>query len=656
MKGNKTFKFGAAQLELELHPNLYAVKIDPISQNKIDRQFYKRIGNYNIYQDKISESAFPLSPVFNIINEKTLVVPTGDFYIEFKTSTSRDAIEIILNQHQLGIIEEVYPKAFLVKSEDADILKLTNKLQNDVPQIQVAEPDLVADIAQYEFELPSDELLARQWYLENTGIDPSGKGQDWKYRKGADAKVFEAWEILQAKKGFISSPDITIAVLDKGFDLSHPDFEGKIIAPRDFNYENSSLIPKPFAVQKSEVDSEGRISTEADHGTSCAGIALAAANGQGVVGVAPNSKFMPIRYYVANGRFMRAMFRHMIANGADVASCSFGNIGLPMDRLTIKVLHEATINGRNGRGMVVVFATGNAYNALKNNEIATHPDIIAVGATTSEDTFAPYTNRTNNMSIVAPGGYGHSGTMTTTDVGFLDNLNENGELVGAGKGKDDNPYYRHNAEGTSFACPVIAGVAALVLSANPNLSASEVKSIMETTADKVGDAGDYDENGHSPKFGFGRVNAANAVRKALGMPLKSYKTEPGFMGDIKPFSFDYGELTAGTHDINSEETFVKVTVDAANAGRDMLAEIEVALDHNPDNEFELYVQKGKKPVHFPDDYIDKKLGERPSLIVAKVEAGDYYFMLRSINKKSWDYIKGGGDFELTITYGDGNFA
>jgi hypothetical protein len=535
-------------------------------------------------------------------------------------------------------------------------MDLTKTLQNEVPQIQVAEPDLIADAAQYEFQVPTDELLTRQWYLENNGIDPSGKEQHWKYRKGADAKVIEAWQILHEHKEFISSPDITIAVLDKGFDLSHPDFEGKIIAPRDFNYENSSLIPEPFAVQKSEVDSQGRVSTEADHGTSCAGIALAAANGSGVVGVAPNSKFMPIRYYVANGRFMRAMFRHMIANGADVASCSFGNIGLPMDRLSIRVLHDAATRGRNGRGMVIVFATGNAYDILKNNELATHPDIIAVGATTSEDTFAPYTNRTNNMSVVAPGGYGHSGTMTTADVGFLDNLSETGELIGAGKGEADDPYYRHNAEGTSFATPVVAGVAALVLSANPNLKASEVKSIMETTADKVGDAGDYDESGHSPKFGYGRVNAANAVRKALNLPLQDYRTEPGFMGDIKPFSFDYGQTISGTHDENSEEVVIKITVDAANAGRDMLAEIEVGLNHNPDNEFELYVQKDKKPVYFPDDYIDKKLGERPALVVAQVEQGDYYFMLRSINKKSWDYIKGGGNFELTITYGDGNFA
>lgn len=656
MSSKKTFNYGVARLELEHHPNLCAIKIDATSSHHLLDNLQKTIGNYNIYPTNITNSIISTRPVYNIKNEKTLVVPTGDFYVEFKPGTSQEAIDIILNQYQLNKTEEVFPKAFLVKSSTKEVLELTNVLQNDVPQIQVAEPDLVADTAQYEFQVPTDELLTRQWYLENNGIDPSGKGQDWKYRKGADAKVVEAWQILHEHKGFISSPDITIAVLDKGFDLSHPDFEGKIIAPRDFNYENSTLIPEPFAVQKGEVDSTGKTSTEADHGTSCAGIALAAANGSGVVGVAPNSKFMPIRYYVANGRFMRAMFRHMTANGADVASCSFGNIGLPMDRLSIRVLRDAATRGRNGRGMVIVFATGNAYDILKNNELATHPDIIAVGATTSEDTFAPYTNRTNNMSVVAPGGYGHSGTMTTADVGFLDNLSPTGELVEAGKGEADDPYYRHNAEGTSFATPLVAGVAALVLSANPNLTASEVKSIMETTADKVGDAGEYDESGHSPKFGFGRVNAANAVRKALNLPLKEYKTEPGFMGDIQPFSFDYGQTINGTHDANSEEVVVKITVDATNAGRDMLAEIEVGLDHNPDNEFELYVQKGKKPIYFPDDYIDKKLGERPSLVVAQVEQGDYYFMLRCINKKSWDYVKGGGDFELTITYGDGNFA
>ena len=110
------------------------------------------------------------------------------------------------------------------------------------------------------------------------------------------------------------------------------------------------------------------------------------------------------------------------------------------------------------------------------------------------------------------------------------------------------------------------------------------KLIRNSAEDQVGKATE-DVEGFDIYHGYGRVNAANAVRKALNLPLKSYQTEPGFMGDIKPFSFDYGHTISGTHGPDSEEEVIKVTVDAANAGRDMLAEIEVPLDHNSDNEF-----------------------------------------------------------------------
>lgn len=648
----KTLSYGSTTLRLVPNNMLKAVQCSDVPTTK-------KVGTYNIVNaDATTTQDATAQPVYNIAGQPTLVVPTGDFYVEFTPETSQNAIQDLLLQHDLRVEETVAEHAFILSPNQEEVRKnaidYVATLQKE-ERLAIVEPDLMADMAQYDFQLPTDELIHKQWYLENHGLDPYNS-QHWKYRKGADAKVIEAWRILSEHKGFLSSSDITIAVVDKGFDLSHPDFEDKIIAPRDFHYESSSLVAEPFAVEQDDIDSEGNITTEADHGTSCAGIALAKSNGAGVVGVAPNSKFMPIRYYVANGRFMRLMFRHMMENGADVASCSFGNIGLPMDSQTIRTLRDASIKGRNGRGMVIVFATGNAYDFLQQNEIATHPNVIAVGASTSEDTYAPYSNRTTNMSVVAPGGYGHSGTMTTTDVGFLDALNSSGELVSAGKGKEENPYYRNNAEGTSFACPVVAGVAALVLSANPNLTAKEVKSIIETTADKIGDAGEYDAKGHSPKFGYGRVNAANAVRKALGLSDVDYPTHPPLVDDVPAFSFDYGQTIAATHDVNSEEVTIKYTVHEGNAGKHLVAELEIGLGHDKDNEFELFVQKDKKPVHFPEDFIEKRLAEQPRLELPKIAAGDYFFMVRCINKKSWDYIKGGGNFELTFTFQDAPVA
>lgn len=580
----------------------------------------------------------------------TAVWATDRVYIELADYALQSAEDFAQSQG-LTVLETPYPgSVWAVCPAGTDAVAQCAAWQAAMPQLAFAEPELLVAAEDFAFPWPDDELLGKQWYLQNYGADPYGQ-EDWKYRHGADAKVIEAWQLLHEHTGqALGSSDVTIAVVDKGFDLSHPDFQGKIVAPRDFHHESSSLVPAPFAVQRSEVRSDGSIATEADHGTACAGIALAASNGAGIVGVAPMAKFMPIRYYVASGRFMREMFRHMMRNGADVASCSFGNVGIPMDRLTMRTLHDAATKGRNGKGMVIVFATGNAFTMLQNNELATHPDVIAVGASTSEDTFAPYTNRTRNMSVVAPGGYGHSGLMTTTDVGFLDALDDAGQLVAAGYGDAETPYYRMNAEGTSFACPVVAGVAALVLSANPDLTAAEVKQILEKTADKIGDAGSYDASGHSTMYGYGRVNAANAVRMALGLPLKVYQTAPANVEDIPTFAFDYGTAIEGIHDVDDEEVIVTVQINEDQAGQALLAELEVGLLHDTNKEFELYVQLGRKPVYFPEDFIDKHLSEQPRLLIPRLSIGTYYFMVRCIDKREWSYVKGGGEFTLNFTF------
>lgn len=579
----------------------------------------------------------------------TAVQTTDKVYVELSADAPMSAVAFAESQG-LTVLEKPYAQAVWATSTDDTVVQCA-AWQQAYDYVAFAEPELLVSAEAFAFPWPEDELLGQQWYLQNYGADPKGKDH-WKYRHGADAKVIEAWQLLHEHTGAMGSSDITIAVVDKGFDLSHPDFQGKIVGARDFHYESSTLIPEPFAVQRSEVRSDGSVSTEADHGTACAGIALAASNGAGIVGVAPNSKFMPIRYYVASGRYMREMFRHMMRNGADVASCSFGNVGIPMDRLTMRTLHDAATKGRNGKGMVIVFATGNAFTMLQNNELATHPDVIAVGASTSEDTFAPYTNRTRNMSVVAPGGYGHSGLMTTTDVGFLDALDEAGQLVAAGYGDTETPYYRMNAEGTSFACPVVAGVAALVLSANPDLTAAAVKQILEKTADKIGDAGSYDAEGHSSMYGYGRVNAANAVRMALGLPLQEYQTAPANVEDIPTFAFDYGTAIEGVHDVDDEEVIVTVQVEEDQAGQALLAELEVGLTHDPNLEFELYVQLGRKPIYFPEDFIDKHLSESPRLLVPSLSVGTYHFMVRCIDKRKWEYVKGGGPFTLTFTFAE----
>ncbi|MGB3799735.1 MAG: S8 family serine peptidase, partial [Lewinella sp.] len=81
-------------------------------------------------------------------------------------------------------------------------------------------------------------------------------------------------------------------------------------------------------------------------------------------------------------------------------------------------------------------------------------------------------------------------------------------------GRDRGRYHKHFG-GTSAATPLVAGICGLMLSANPDLTAREVKAILEQTADKIGSPAGYDASGWSNQFGFGRVNAERAVAEAV---------------------------------------------------------------------------------------------------------------------------------------------
>ncbi|MEM1425282.1 MAG: S-layer homology domain-containing protein, partial [Cyanobacteria bacterium P01_H01_bin.130] len=163
-----------------------------------------------------------------------------------------------------------------------------------------------------------------------------------------------------------------------------------------------------------------------------------------------------------------------------------------------------------------------------------HPDVIAVSASTSLARKAAYSNWGPNISVCAPSNNAPPGVWLAETGSILTPPEVRTHLPGKGVFTADRlgsaGYSRTDFTGTfggtSSACPAVAGVAALVLSANANLTASQVKQILEETADKIVDNnpdpqfgfryGTYNSRGHSPWFGYGKVNAAAAVRRAAG--------------------------------------------------------------------------------------------------------------------------------------------
>lgn len=353
----------------------------------------------------------------------------------------------------------------------------------------------VADFDDLPAIVPTDPLYPNQWTLQNMGFVPDLPGFRLKY--GADADVARAWSIL---RGF-GSPDVIIAVVDNGFDLNHPDLreEGKIVAPFDVATGGSIL---PIGLR------------HGDHATPCATTALGAANGYGIVGAAPNARLMPIHGLTFSAFLTQRIFSHAVENGAAIISCSWGTVNeryQPDERHEAAVRHALT-NGRNGKGAIVLFAAGNEGKD-EINYYARIPGVIAVGASTSSDTHPSYGNTGYGIDVVAPtdGGYPPIAGRADWDPGSDGTVHDKKYYA---DGIDRGQHYKHFG-GTSHATALVAGICALVLSANPDLTAVQVKQILIDTADKIGNPWEYDENGYSTRYGHGRVNAARAVVAAL---------------------------------------------------------------------------------------------------------------------------------------------
>jgi subtilisin-like proprotein convertase family protein/subtilisin family serine protease len=447
------------------------------------------------------------------------VVLTDQIIAKFKEEVSDEEISTILQKYHLEIVEafDDSPNSYLLRvtpDSGANPIKISNRLHAE-GLTEYAEPNLVMRYQRY-FE-PTDTRFAKQWHLKNRG--------GVELLAGADVDSPGAWDITTGSRS------VTVAIIDDGFDLEHPDLqgEGKIVAPMDFYFrrEPTELNPNPEVLSDTSPYPEG----EDYHGTPCAGVAVAELGRGEVVGVAPDCSLMPIRWPLfATDRMVAAMFAHAYRNGAAVISNSWGpGKGYhPINSKFQQVLHDAATKGRGGKGCVILFAAGNDNIPIDgtldgtrhfNGETA-HPDVMAIAASTSLNKKAAYSGWGAEISVCAPSNNFWPGDVSRKLPGRGIVTTDNGRH---GSGFDPT-LYTERFGGTSSATPLAAGVAALVISANPALTATQVREILESTADKIEDLdadpelglrkGTYDGNGHSEWFGYGKVNAARAVRRA----------------------------------------------------------------------------------------------------------------------------------------------
>lgn len=339
----------------------------------------------------------------------------------------------------------------------------------------------------------NDPLLPSQWHLNNTGTNTNFG------TAGNDINVFPAWDTA-------TGAGVNIAIVDEGIEVTHPDLITNVRTDIDYDFNDDDEDPTPLPNEY--------------HGIACAGVAAAEGNNSlGISGVAPDAGIIGLRLMAGETTdLMEAEALAWKTTESSTSSRVFvsSNSWGPSDDgktlqgpgpLTQSAIEFGATNGRGGKGIVYVWACGNGRSAQDNvnkDGYANNPNVIAVAATNSNGKITFYSDPGAPILVNAPGGDYSDGLYTTDWTG------------NAGAVPGD---YRYNFIGTSAAAPVAAGVVALMLEINPNLTPRDVMHILVQTAtqnDSLSASWHTNGAGHqfSHDYGFGRIDAAAAVATA----------------------------------------------------------------------------------------------------------------------------------------------
>jgi Ca2+-binding RTX toxin-like protein len=297
---------------------------------------------------------------------------------------------------------------------------------------------------------PDDPLFDEQWHLLNSGQDGG--------TAGVDIRVVPAWTDYSGK-------DVRIAIFDEGVEGGHPDLAANF--DREDGYDTSSGKPGPgLPVREGD-----------NHGTVVAGFAAEVGNnGIGGIGVAHEATIVAYRMPLGEDDSDPASeddnsevigFEQQFLQGVDISNNSWGGIlASSQDPGNAAIIERLATEGRDGLGTVVVFASGNERHTgvlANGQEDQSDPHVISVAAIDRDGRAAWFSNPGAGLLVTAPG----------EDVLSTDRVPPHGF--------DPKSDYVVDS-GTSFAAPIVSGVAALMLEANPLLGARDVQQILAASA------------------------------------------------------------------------------------------------------------------------------------------------------------------------------
>lgn len=402
----------------------------------------------------------------------------SEVFVRFRSGTSESEIQSIaarLNDEVEDETESVAGLSLIEDEDGRDAESVVSEYQA-LPQVEYAEPVYVIHLeeaANSNPVLPNDPRFAEQWALANDGQNGG--------TKGADIHATSAWTSSTGSK------NVVVAVLDSGVDYTHPDLENNIWKrPENIKtYKDRNLGEINDLHGYDALENDGDPMDENGHGTHCAGIIGAeGGNNEGITGVNWTVQIMPLRFMDASGSgttkdaieaINYVINRRNAGVNVRIISASWGST--QKSRALEDVIRKAY-----EAGILFVAASGNA--SLDADKTPHYPssynigNIISVAALDRNDKLTSFSNYgVKSVHVGAPG----KDILST----YLDH--EFREL-----------------SGTSMATPVVAGVAALVLANDPQLSVDELRKQLLDSVDKIPELKGKLVTG-------GRINAAKAV-------------------------------------------------------------------------------------------------------------------------------------------------
>jgi subtilisin family serine protease len=430
------------------------------------------------------------------------------------------------------------------------------KILIEIRRILERQPDLINLLQDNAFPVPDPQINknTRRTLLQSIVPNDPLWSSLWNLR---DVDALSAWNITQGSR------DVIIAIIDTGCDVNHPDLKDNLWVNLKESVDNIDNDGNGYIDDINGFNFAGGFRNPQDihsHGTHCAGIIGAIGNNsKGIVGIAPNIKFMCLKVADPNGFFytshILSAYDYALRMGAHIVSCSFGPSGVVSDP-SAKILqtmqnetrfYESAIMPMQAKGMLIVSAAGNEnsdLNLLIPSGASYNPCTIGRNSTLERNTLCVMAlGESNKRWDEVLSNNQRVGSNFGTQV--VDLAAPGRMILSTVPPLQGNNYVEYDFKtGTSMATPLVAGAAALVLSVLGSQDGNYYKG--DIARQLILDTSDRTSTERVTKTN-GRLNVGRAVKAAIAFNIK--------IRDILPMAYGWNKKTQGAQAYGFQETY-----------------------------------------------------------------------------------------------------